>query len=406
MNALTLERVVAESLADIGVRIDPEAPPRGRPRRTEWFPHLFGIGVRHYASGRKIYVAQTRMAGQSRTVTIGSAAVLSESEAVLVARRVLAHAMVGNNPASTRQRERQAPTFRRFVDEYWAKASPRWKPTTRKAYDVYRRLYIDDAFEGLTIDAITTADVARWFAATTRISGPGGANQCMTILNTMMVKAEAWGYRPEGSNPLQGIRWNKRRKCERFLSVPELQRLGNALGNVRGGGEETDARAAAAITLLVLTGCRKSEILDLQWPDVRGNRLRLRDGKKGGRIVWLGDDARALIDTLPRSKKIDAPWLFVTPAGKRITPGMLDFRWNKIQRAAGLRRVRIHDLRHTFASHAAMTEEALPMIGKLLGHASVKSTARYAHLDDAHLIGAVQKVGDTIEMMMGGKGVR
>ncbi|UAJ12482.1 tyrosine-type recombinase/integrase [Glacieibacterium megasporae] len=406
MNALTIEQVVADSLADIGVTIDREAPPRGRPRRTEWFPNLFGIGLRHYASGRKIYVAQTRMAGQSRTVTIGSAAVLSEAQAVLVARRVLAHAMVGNNPASTRKRERQAPTFRRFLDEYWAKASPRWKPTTRRAYDVYRRLYIDDAFEGLTIDAITGADVARWFAETTRISGPGGANQCMTILNTMMVKAEAWGYRAEGSNPLQGIRWNKRRKCERFLSVPELERLGAALGTVRANGYGTDERAAAAIILLTLTGCRKSEILDLQWPDVRGNRLRLRDGKKGGRIVWLGDDARALIDTLPRSRKMEPAWMFTTPAGNRITPGMLDFRWRRVRNAASLRGVRIHDLRHTFASHAAMTEEALPMIGKLLGHASVKSTARYAHLDDTHLIGASQKVGDAIEAMMSGKDVR
>jgi integrase len=402
MNALTLDRVVAESLADIGVAIDPEAPPRGRPRRTEWFPNLFGIGLRHYASGRRIYVAQTRMGGTSRTVTIGSAAVLSEAQAVLVARRVLAHAMVGHNPASTRQRERQAPTFRRYLEEYWAKARPTWKPTTCRAFDVYRRLYLDGAFEGLTIDAVTTAHVMRWFTGVTEVSGPGGANQCMTILNTMMVKAEAWGYRPEGSNPLQGIRWNKRRKCERFLSVPELERLGAALGTVGNGDNETDARVAAAITLLVLTGCRKSEVLDLQWPDVRGNRLRLRDGKKGGRIVWLGDDARALIDRLPRSKKNDPPWLFTTPKGQRITPGMLDYRWKKVERLAALRNVRVHDLRHTFASHAAMTEEALPMIGKLLGHASVKSTARYAHLDDSHLIGANQKVGDAIELIMSG----
>ena len=211
MNALALDKLVAQSLADIGAGIDREAPPLGRPRRTEWFPHLFGVGLRHYTSGRKIYVAQTRMGGRSRTVTIGSAAVLSEAQAVLVARRVLAHAMVGNNPASTRKRERQAPTFRRYLDEYWAKASVKWKPLTLKANDIYRRLYLDDAFDGLTIDAITTADVARWFTTTTENSGPGGANRCMTILTTMMFKAEAWGYRREGSNPLRGIRLNKRR---------------------------------------------------------------------------------------------------------------------------------------------------------------------------------------------------
>ena len=403
MNALTLDKLVAQSLADIGVGIDHEAPPIGRPRRTEWFPHLFGVGLRHYTSGRKIYVAQTRMGGRSRTVTIGSAAVLSEAQAVLVARRVLAHAMVGNNPASTRKRERQAPTFRRYLDEYWTKASVKWKPLTLKANDIYRRLYLDDAFDGLTIDAITTADVARWFTATTESSGPGGANRCMTILNTMMVKAEAWGYRPEGSNPLRGIRLNKRRKCERFLSVPELERLGPILAEARNSADTTDARAAAVVTLLALTGCRRNEVIDLQWPDVRGNRLHLRDSKKGARVVWFGDDARALIDTLPRSKKKDGPWLLTTSKGRHLTPGMVDFRWGKLRAAADLRRVRLHDLRHTFASHAAMNEEALPMIGKLLGHATVKSTARYAHLDDAHLIGAAQKIGDAIEAMMLGR---
>lgn len=400
MNALTLGQLVAETLVDIGIGLDLEAPPRGRPRRTEWFPNLFGVGLRHYASGRKIYVAQTRMGGRSRTVTIGSAAVLSEAQAVLVARRVLAHAMVGNNPASTRKCERQAPTFRRYLDEYWTKASVKWKPLTQKANGIYRRLYLDDAFEGMTIDAITTADVARWFTVTTENSGPGGANRCMTILNTMMVKAEAWGYRPEGSNPLRGIRLNKRRMCERFLSVPELERLGPVLAEARASSDVTDARAAAVITLLALTGCRRGEIVDLQWPDVRGNRLHLRDSKNGARVVWLGDDARALIDTLPRPKKKDGPWLFVTSAGSHITPGMVDFRWAKLRDAAGLRRVRLHDLRHTFASHAAMSEEPLPMIGKLLGHATVKSTARYAHLDDTHLIGAAQKIGDAIEAMM------
>lgn len=199
---------------------------------------------------------------------------------------------------------------------------------------------------------------------------------------------------------------NKRRKCERFLSVPELERLGPILAEARDGTNETNASAAVVITLLMLTGCRRGEILDLQWPDIRGNRLHLRASKNGARIVWLGDDAHALIDTLPRPKKKDAPWLFMTPAGGHITPGMVDSRWAKLRTAAGLRRVRLHDLRHTFASHAAMTEEALPMIGKLLGHATVKSTARYAHLDDTHLIGAAQKIGNVIETMMIGRASR
>ena len=399
MNAFSLEKVIAESLAEIGVTPERQAPPKGRPRTTEWFPHLYGIGLRSYASGRKIYVAQTRMGGRSRTVTLGSTAVLTEAQAVLVGRRVVAHALVGDNPATVRKRERQAPTYVRFLEEYWSKSSKRWKPSTQVTNGIYRRLYLDRAFEGLTIDALTEADVARWFNEVTDISGPGGANSCLGILNTAFKKAEAWGYRPGGSNPCTGIRWNKRRKCERFLSEPELKRLGEVLATERAGTNEKASLAASAITLILLTGCRRSEIGDLQWPDVRGRKLHLRDSKTGPRVVWIGDETRTLIDQLPRSRSL--PWLFAVK-GKHVTASMIDNRWRKIRLIADLPGVRLHDLRHTFASHAAMTSETLPMIGKLLGHKSVKATARYTHLDDAHLQQAAEQIGAVIAGFMSG----
>jgi integrase len=167
----------------------------------------------------------------------------------------------------------------------------------------------------------------------------------------MLSKAEGWGYRLENTNPCRSVRQNRRRKCERFLSIAELERLGAVLAKERAGEDKVRPIAATAVTLLLLTGCRVGEVLGLQWPDVRGNRLKLRDSKTGPRTVWLGDEARALIGTLPRHPKI--PWLFWNWRYRK--PILTIFhQWDEFRQKAGLRDVRLHDLRHTFASHAAM----------------------------------------------------
>ena len=288
-----------------------------------------------------------------------------------------APALVGDNPADTRQRDRAAPTYVAFLDEFWTKVAARWKPSTRETMGFNRKHYFDDAFADRTIDAISEADVARWFARLSDRSGPGGANRCMAILSQMMRKAEDWGYRPEGSNPCRLIRRNRTRERERFLADAELAGLGPILADARASGDCKQAACATAVTLLLLTGCRRQEIVDLEWGDVRGSRLLLRDTKTGPRTVWLGRDAAALLADLPRLKKVR----FVFSDGSRKIAGHdVSNAWCRMRIEAGLIDVRLHDLRHTFASHAAMTAETLPMIGKLLGHATVKSTARYAHL--------------------------
>ena len=397
MTAYSLIAIVAQSLAEIGIADAGKAPPSERSRTTRWLPHAHGIGIRSYPSGRSVYIAQARMGGRQRTVTIGSAAVLSEAQAIDVARRVLARALVGDNPAHARQRARAAPTYVASLDEFWTKVAARWKPSTQQTMAFNRRPYFDDAFPDATIDAISEADVAQWFARLSDRSGPGGANRCMAILNQMMRKAEDWGYRPEGSNPCRLIRRNRTRSRERFLSDPELARLGPILATARASENRKQAACAAALTLLLLTGCRRQEIVDLDWGDVRGSRLLLRDTKTGPRTVWLGRDAVALLSDLPKLKKVR----FVFSDGLREIAGHdVSNAWCRMRIEAGLSDVRLHDIRYTVASHAAMTAETLPMIGRLLGHATVQATARYAHLDDAHLSDAVSKLGDVIEKML------
>ena len=397
MTAASLKRIVEEALAEVGANVNFLLVPKGRARSTTWLGIEHGFGIRHYPSGRNVYIVQTRMAGRLRTVTIGPASVLTRHQAQMVARRVIAYAQVGRDPATDRKRIRSAPRFDDFLEEYWSRWSPQWKASTLATHDGYRRQYLDGAFKGVFIDEMNEEHVTKWFADLNNRTGPGAANRTLEILKNMLNKAEVWGYRLENTNPCRSVRPNKRRQCERFLSAEELARFGEVLANLRASDNLTIRSGCAVITLLLLTGCRYREILTLQWQDVKGSRLLLRDSKTGPRTVWLGSAARVVIDRLPRHPKI--PWLFWNYQYRR-PMGSIQHLWKTILDRAGLGKLRIHDLRHTFASHAAMSKETLPMIGRLLGHANHQSTARYAHLDDEHLLDAAQQVGDAVERLM------
>lgn len=397
MTSLSLRKVVAEALAEVGADLRYLKLPKGKARTTSWLGIEHGFGIRHYATGRNVYIVQTRMAGRLRTVTIGPASVITQHQATMVARRVIAYAQVGHDPATDRKRARSAPRFDDFLDEYWKRWSPHWKESTRYTHETYRRLYLDRAFPGVFLDEMNEAHVTTWFAELNNETGPGAANRAMSILNNMLNKAESWGYRLENTNPCRAVRLNRKRKCERFLSLAEMERLGRVLAEDRESAEKVQPIAAAAVVLLLLTGCRVGEVLGLQWQDVKGNRLKLRDSKTGPRTVWLGDEARAIIDGLPRLRNV--PWLFWNVKFRRPIKG-IDHYWHDMRNRAGLSQVRLHDLRHTFASHAAMSKETLPMIGRLLGHRNPQSTSRYAHLDDEHVLDAAEQIGAAIERMM------
>lgn len=251
--------------------------------------------------------------------------------------------------------------------------------------------YLQDAFHDLCIDELNEEHVTRWFAEVNRQSGPGAANMALGLLNLMLNKAEDWGYRLENTNPCRVVRTNRRNHFERFLSLEELQRLGAVLAKERASDQPLRALAAKAITLLALTGCRRGEILGLHWKDIHGTRLKLRYGKTGPRMVWMGGETRAVLDTRPRYDKV--PWVFWNPVGKKAVTDIHRF-WSEFRADAGLSDFRLHDLRHNFASHAAMNKETLPMIGRLLGHVCIQSTSRYAHLDDGHALEAAEQIGD------------
>ncbi len=191
-------------LAEVGVDLTGFDWPKVRPRATTWGAGESGFGIRYYASGRGVYVVQTRMGGRLRTVMIGPVTVLTLPQARTVARRVVAHARVGNDPASERIRIRSAPRFDAFLDEYWRCCSPRWKLSNREMHDGYRALYLDGAFPDATINALNEADVTRWFVEFNDRTGLGAANRVITILNNMLNKAEEWAT--DSPTPIRAVR--------------------------------------------------------------------------------------------------------------------------------------------------------------------------------------------------------
>ena len=381
MTSYDLKHILAEELARV-------IPGEAGKRRSKFDHVLPGFGERIHPSGRKSYVLQRTMGGKQRLITIGDAAILSERIAKDVARRLILRIELGQNPADTKQRGKRTPTYAAFLQSYWELAAPTWKPSTREIHDIYRRTHLDHAFAGKFLDEISHADAVRWHAALTRSAGPGAANRAMEIVKAMFGKAEAWGYLPEHSNPFRGVKRNKGRKIERFLSGDEMARLGDALARHRADRPDE----VAVIMLLALTGCRRSEILNLTWGEVQGRKLKLTDSKTGPRIVWLGPEARAVLAEFPRGKKDERVFKFdMQPVSA------LGGFWRKLRSEVGLEDVRLHDLRHNYASLAARSSETLPMIGSLLGHKELRTTHRYAHLNDASLQEASAQIGTVIE---------
>jgi len=314
---------------------------------------LRGFGLRILPSGRRRFFVHAESSGRRRWTTIGDADTMSVAEARALARSHLAARAEGgmsrsSNPAA------ETP-FEDVAEAVFRRHSRIWKPGTLKVNRTYLRNQILPRFRGTPVGEITGADVRRWFASL-RLT-PAAADRAMPVLSVIMREAETLGHRPEGSNPCAGIRRYRRRGRERFLSREETRRLGTVL-------REHDGDAlAAAVRLLLLTGCRKGEIMTLQWRDCRDGHLFLRDGKTGPRTVWLSSTARTVLDGLPRT----GAWVFPARTGKGRAQG-LDRYWQRLRGEADLRDVRLHDLRHSYASFALRAGETVLTIGRLLGH--------------------------------------
>ena len=353
-----------------------------------WDGEITGFGVRVRKSGRKNYVLQTRVRGKLRWFTIGQHGRITPDQARAAAHEILAQAKMGVDPRDADAKRKAEPVMtelgRRFLEEY---VPTHCKPSTQGEYRRSVTLFIDPAIGEMRIAEVERKDIAKLHFDLR--DKPYQANRTLGVLSKMFSLAEIWGLRPDGSNPCRHVKRYKENKRERFLSPEETERLGEVLRQA----EREMPSAVAAFRLLLLTGCRLSEIQFLRWEYVKDDCIELPDAKTGGRVVPLGPEARAVLADLPRED--GNPWVI---RGKVPGTHLTDLQrpWRRIRARAQLEDVRIHDLRHSYASRALALGESLTMIGKLLGHTQVQTTARYAHLARDSIQNAAARITGSI----------
>ncbi|MDE0418062.1 MAG: tyrosine-type recombinase/integrase [bacterium] len=342
---------------------------------------LRGFGVRLYPTGRKCFFVHSQHEGRRVWKIVGDAASLSVEDARIRARSMLAADRNGVHASSERI------LFEEVAEEVFRRYGRNWKPDTLRVNRGYFANQILPWFRGRPIAGVTTADVRAWF---TSLHGtPVAADRSAPVLSVIMAQAETYGYRPEGSNPCKAIRRYRRKGRERFLSTEEVRKLGEALSH----HDENAWMHASIIRLLLLTGCRTSEIVTLRWREYRDGHLHLEDSKAGPRMVWLCTSARAILDLQPRT----SCWVFPsTWTSKSVSMSSVGGFWRNLRSEAGLQDVRLHDLRHTFASIAIMTGENVLTVGRLLGHNDPGTTLKYSHITSDAAVEAARAMGPVL----------
>ena len=386
---------------------------------------LGGFGVRVRSTGGMSYIVQykagTGRGAPTRRVTLGGVGRMTPEQARKAAEKVLGSVAHGEDPAADKTRERRGlpislviPVF--LKDHMEAKR----KASTAAAYrDLLERI-VSPAIGHMKLGTATRLDIARLHSSLRKT--PVTANRVLAVIGSLYSFAVKAGYVAEGCNPARGIEKYPEKGRERFLTSEELARLGDALreGETIGLTYEVDETkpkvkhapkadkrrtkldpfAAAAIRLLILTGARLREILDAKWQhaDFERGILFLPDSKTGRKPVYLSAPAMQVLASLPRLE--GNPHIVV---GMKDGAPRADLKkpWAAVTKAAGLESVRIHDLRHSFASVGAGAALGLPIIGKLLGHTQAATTHRYAHLDADPMRRAVETIGVTIAAAMG-----
>lgn len=413
-----------------------------------WDEALPGFGLRITASGVKSYLVQYRdETNRTRRVTIGRHGILTAELARDRAQQLLAAAARGENPAEAKiQRKLEAgaePTVKDLSERYlseWAEVRKKPKSLADDGFKIDH--YIGPNMGTRKVASITREDVAQLHYKLR--AKPVQSNRTVALLSKMMNLAEVWGWRPDGSNPCRHLGKYKEKKRERYLSDRELQLLGQALRELeqptsepvrvvksigRDGKERTIhvkvgpvyPPAILALRLLLLTGARLGEVLSLKWEyvDLERQVVRLPDSKTGAKVIVLGPPAVKLLSETERKK--GSPWVCPGERG----PGCirdLNGPWRRLkakvdeiqdkEQAEGrleekdrvdLSTLRIHDLRHSFASVGAAGGLSLPTIGALLGHSQPATTARYAHLANDPLRQAAGIVAGHIAAVLEGK---
>ena len=356
-----------------------------------WDSTLPGFGLRVYPSGLKNYIVQSRGPGGSKRVTLGSHGKITPDAARAQAASVIDRIKRGEKPIPPPPAP--APTMADLAERYLRDyVASQCTESTAESYRCSLDNHILPALGKMPVHAVGRKEVSELHCAMRH--KPQAANAAIKVVAKMLSLAMEWGLREHGTNPCQSVKKYRSRPRERFLTDVEYRKLGRTVTEMEDTGK-LSSPAAMAIRLLVLTGCRRNEVLELKWDDIDRTvgELRIREGKTGGRMVPLTPEVKRVLDGIPRVE--GNPW--VIPGAK---PGShlkgISLPWLAVRAEANLEEIRLHDLRHSWASRALALGESLSMIGKLLGHNWIETTARYAHLaQDAERLSAA-KVGGSI----------
>lgn len=368
-----------------------------QPGELVWDTELKGFAARRRSDG-VTYLVKYRVgggrSGRQRWFMIGRhGAPWTPDTARKEANGILLQVRHGDDPAGEREKDRQAET----VGELWQTFRTRHAVPSKKARsleedDRLARIHILPAFEHRKVNEITRADIARWHAS--KADTPFRANRTLALLRTMLSKAEEWGIRAEGTNPATRISKFPEPPRERFLTETEMSKLGQTLYDFE-ARNAAPPHAIALLRLLCFTGMRLSEgmLLRWDWVDLPRRAIRLPDSKTGAKTVPLSTPA---IDVLQSVLRIEGEG-YVFPGR---TPGKpiqgIQKIWQRIRVKAGLPDIRIHDLRHAFASVAVQSGESLYLVGKILGHRQASTTERYAHLTADPVQSVAENTANTI----------
>lgn len=356
-----------------------------------WDNALPGFGVRVSPRGQKTYIIQYRHRGKSQRVKLGRFNLITADEARRDAKIILGDVEAGKNPAQSVGQKRSAPSLNeisdRFLDEYVA---VRLKPGTQANYRQVLRAYILPALGTRKITDIEHTDIVALHFHLKHI--PCQANRSVLVLSKIFNLCEQWGIRDHGSNPCRHIHFYKENRRTRFLDKEELARLWQTL-DIAETENMASPYAINAYRLLILTGCRLGEIRTLKWSFIRGNRVEFPDTKTGYKRIPFNAEAMRVLGGMIRLP--DNEYVI---CGEKSGTHIINLQksWRRIRARAGLDDLRIHDLRHTFASQAVMGGTPLALVSRLLGHSKISTTMRYAHLADEELAKASDSIGQLI----------
>lgn len=354
-----------------------------------------GFAVRTMKSGTKAFVLNYFVRGLDRSYTLGKFPVLSTVAARVLARKLRRKIADGADPLADREAERNEATVHDLIARFQSEWLPRRRPSTKRDYEGMIRVWLKPHFsKQLKVADVTFSDISRLHRKITESGSPYRANRVVAVCSRMFTLATRWGMCE--SNPCRGIEKNVEHHRRRYLSHDELVRLVAAIA------QHPDRASANAIKVLALTGARRGEVLSMAWENLdltAGTWSKPPSSVKQNshHQVPISGPVRAILSAIREQQQPKSDWVFPSTGEK--TPHLTEVRksWRAICRTAAIENLRLHDLRHSFASALISSGSSLPLVGSLLGHSQPATTARYSHMFQDPMRAAVERIGSLIE---------